>query len=255
MCTQKDDYSFQHILRFIVSIGIFHLVVDLIDGHSTRYAQHKLQQFYVRHFIAPPIDIHTDDIRIGLLNIRYFSALFISAVLRSLYALVLWLLVDRHIGFEKLTCYLVQAMAIIALVYHGLQLLDDGLGIQNDHESVVVQFLFFAVIWFALTSCRDGGTQSQIFMNFTKFFLVVEIANVVNRSFLWVLVEAEMSKFQEALEYFCAVSFLEQSEVSLLGVMVFEDFHTKAIRLQDWGGFALVLVDLCLCFGKECLEK
>ena len=92
-------------------------------------------------------------------------------------------------------------------------------------------------------------------MNFTLFFLVVEIANIVNCPLLWVLVEAEMSKLQKTLEYFCAVSFLEQGEVSLLGVMIFKDFHTKAIGLQDWGGFALILVDLCLCFGKKRLDK
>ena len=87
-------------------ISVIHLVVDLVDSHSAGYAQHKLQQFYVRHLVAPPIDSDADNMRVWLFDVRDLRTLLIAAVWRALDAFVFGLLVDRHVGLEKLSSYL-----------------------------------------------------------------------------------------------------------------------------------------------------
>jgi len=92
----------------------------LIDGYSAGYAQHKLQQFYVGHLVAPPIDGHADDMWVWLIDVRDLCALLIPTVWRTLDAFVLRLLIDRHVGLEQTACYLFKAVAVISLVDHGL---------------------------------------------------------------------------------------------------------------------------------------
>ena len=66
-----------------------HLVVNLINSDSTGYAQHKSQQIYVRNFVAPPVDGHTDHVGVWRFDERDFCALREAAVRGALHAFVL----------------------------------------------------------------------------------------------------------------------------------------------------------------------